>query len=559
MNKLLDFIFKEYSLATIACFTAAIGLHFVTDDYAYFMSALAGKQFSDFAYFDVHFQGYMGIREGYNLFYSWFPSINWHFVFALFFEWLSLFVFLRAFRTAAQNKLNERSIRILFVLITLCYIENLVFISHTRVSLIFCGVALFNLAFIEPISVKKLGWNTALFLLGMLLRSESAIGMLVLVSTAFFIYHFQPKNYIKRFGLPVFFVSLFLTIFYLDLKSTDIFVRKIEPEIEYSMMADRVMPISAMHTAKDSLKYEAARAGMWFDTKEVSPEFMRSILLPGYDLSLNHAIEVATHVWALYRHYLFIPFFLLALLLLSISLFTYDKWLLAKIISLMVATFFIIYVLDYNGQLVCNRHFLNMQFIALLLSSFFVFTTLVHTNTTLPKWVGASVFILLSIGTIATVPTYKIDLDVQYEAETQMEKAMRKLEATFQNRIFALTLESRFLFDQHFTLLNRMYQSNTYIMFDWFTFDLTPRYVDFKQRNCKCDANNPVELFDWMAKNNVLYVSTPKKFDLTERYMKKVHGLAVKFTEPINVNEWTQTNDFNTKDCEIRKVTIANE
>ncbi len=65
-----------------------------TDDYAYFMSALAAKQFSDFAYFDVHFQGFMGVREVYKILYYILPEINWHFVFQMITEGLCLLLIL---------------------------------------------------------------------------------------------------------------------------------------------------------------------------------------------------------------------------------------------------------------------------------------------------------------------------------------------------------------------------------------------------------------------------------------------------------------------------------
>lgn len=556
MKQLFNLLFNEWILAAIACIVAGSVLHFVTDDYAYFMSSLAGKQFSDFAYFDVHFQGYMGVREIYKVFYHFIPSINWHFVFALFFEWISLVVFLRAFRNSANKSLSELEIRLLLVAVSICFFENIVFVSHTRVSLIFCGVALFNLAFTEQLTLKNTLLNSLLFLLGMLLRSESGIGMLLLTSIAYFIYSHNIKTYLHRFAGPLLFMGIFLTIFYTDLQTTSLFSRKIEPEIEYKMMANRVVPISEMKTAKDSVKYEAARAGMWFDTKEVSPEFMRSLLLPGAELSVTHAFEVLAHVLSLYKHYPFVIFALAALFIISIWRHTANQWLLLQISALTLCTFAIIYMLDYNGLLVEGRHFLNLQLISLLVLCFYVFSHWADAKSTWLRWPAYLALLLAGVGCAFSLHLYYNSAKEQYYAEIQMEQAMRAIEKNYHHRILAFTLESRFLMDRHFTLLNKMYNGNTYLMFDWFTFGLTPRYVDYMSRTCGCNAENPVEVFNWMAANKVMYVSTPHKFELTERYMKAVHHLPLQFTEPVPINNLGKIDNYDTQDCQIRMVNL---
>jgi hypothetical protein len=176
--------------------------------------------------------------------------------------------------------------------------ENIIFMSHTRTSLIFCGIALFNLSFTTLITRKDLLLNGLLFVFGMLLRPESSIGMLLIVGAGYFIYTHDLREMIRRIWIPVMVTGIFITIFSIDLAYTDIYVRKVEPEIEYKMMAKRVVAIGQMKTAKDSVKYEAALVGMWFDMKEMTPSFMRGIILPGVDMSAQHMKDVLFHLLA---------------------------------------------------------------------------------------------------------------------------------------------------------------------------------------------------------------------------------------------------------------------
>ena len=115
---------------------------FVPDDYDYFMGALANKQFRDFRYFDFYFQGYLFIRDIYNILYESWPKINWHFISSLLFETFALFYILRAISCLIVSSVREKYIFLLKLVFCFLFLENIFVISHTRVSLLFCGVSL---------------------------------------------------------------------------------------------------------------------------------------------------------------------------------------------------------------------------------------------------------------------------------------------------------------------------------------------------------------------------------------------------------------------------------
>ena len=383
------------------------------------------------------------------------------------------------------------------------------------------------------------------------------MGMLLLAAAGYLIYSPDMQGLVKRISMPAFAVFVFLVIFTIDWTYTDIFVRKVEPEIEYKMMAKRVVDISGMKTALDSVKYEAALAGMWFDMKEVSPQFMRSIILPGADLRIVHAKDIFNHVCGFYFYYSFILCTAIVLPLLGI-VFLPNYWTIAlKMVGLLVSTFVIVYALDYNGFLVSNRHFLSIQIISLLIFSFYFFDAATLKNVENKKIILTTALLFLFAGACLSIAKYKSENVLVDKSVNSMSQTMNEFERKYSGRIVAASIDGRFLFDQHFYLTNEIYRRNTYLMFDWFTFPLTPRYENYLSRTCKCDANNPVTFFRWLADSKALYLATPNRFNLTQKYMHTIHGCDIIFGNPVKLNSLTGIDNLDTKDCEIRTVSLA--
>lgn len=535
-----EFVSDRANEIVITLVVFALGFlcfHPVTDDYAFYMSSLAARQFSDFAYFDVHFQGFIGIREVYKLLYYILPLINWHFIFMLVYEILSLYLVLRTLRMVILKKVNSLFlIRLIQITVALFYLENIIFVSHTRVSLIFCGIALFNLAFTKVLSRREMLLNGLLFVFGMLLRPESSIGMLLIVGSGYFIYTLDLREMIRRIWLPVMATGIFITIFSIDLAYTDIYVRKVEPEIEYKMMAKRVVDLGQMKTAKDSVKYEAAIQGMWFDVKEMTPAFMRSIILPGIDMSSQHMKDVLSHLLGFYAAYPFIYAVIAAFLLLGLCLLPDYRLRVARMIVFQFCAASILYALDYNGFLVSNRHFMSLQLIALFITAFYFFDAPAVRTGTAAKILSGIVFLFIITALVMTLLRYKEESNAIEQEVTDMAQTMERLEQKYTDRLVIVTIDSRFLFDQHFLLENKIYEKNTYIMFDWFTFPLTPRYVQYVSRKCNCDANDPVALFKWLSDHHALYIASPYRCDLVRRYLKAVYGCNVEFEPVTRIN-----------------------
>jgi len=530
---------------------------FAVDDYSFFTCNLAARQFSDYAYFDYYYQAAIWLREYVKLLYYLMPRINWHFVVSLVHEFLCLYLLMRALRKIILKDVTSiylvRTIQICFALL---FIENIVFISHTRVSLMFCSLAAFNLAFRPGIKTKDIVTYSLIFIYGLLVRPESSMGALILTATGLFLYSFNLKELFKRLWLPALAVLVFLIIFTIDVNHTNVYVNKIEPEIEYKIEADRMVSLSSMKTAKDSVKYIMAKNGMWFDMHEFSPGYLRSLLIPGSDLSAAHALEVFRHVIKFYTWYTFMSCLIIVLLLLSLFIFPLRNFVTLKLAAFVIFTFAVLYALDYNGFLLYNRHFFNLQLTSVLILCFYFSNSFTNQNKKVKKRLLIPVLIILPFALGATVVRCKQENSIMMQQTDAMINAMARFERMYINRVVVITNDGRFLFDKHFTLLNHNYTKNTYIMFDWFTFGLTPNYVNYLSRICNCDDNDPVAFFHWLASENAVFIAAPSRFRLIENYMHIVYHCNVKFESEVRIKNFAQIPD-NVEKAEIGVVSIV--
>lgn len=547
----------ELLLTSLTFLFCVLFFHFISDDYAYFMSSLAARQFSDFAYFDVHFQGFIGVRELYKLLYFIFPRIDWHFVFMLLYDIASLYLLLRVIRTDVLRDISRpRMVIAVQVLAAIYYSDSIVSVSHTRVSIVFCGVALLRLVLARDLSRIRLWLYGTLFTLGMLLRPESGMGTLAMVLPGYLILFGRPGHLLLRAWLPVVAMATFLTIFTLDLRTTHIYSRRVEPEIEYKMMARRVQPAAMMQTPADSAKREAALVGMWFDMRVMTPEYMRSIILPGADLTRGHMLSVAAHIWEMARFYMLA---LYVLLILGGSLAVAPPGRIRHILRFGLFCLYsagVLYALDYTGFLVAHRHFMSLVLVCTLLATAYVCHTVqrsVIRYQRAGRWVAMG---LLYLAAIPLLSRYQAENRQQYQQVVAMEQAMQHFEQRYSGRIVAISIDGRFLFDRHFSLFNRTYKKNTYIMFDWFTFHLTPRYMDYLHRLCGCDAEDPVAFFDWLSRQHALYISDPYRYSLTSQYMRAVHGVDLRFEQPDSINRSTGIDVDAIRDLQVRTVVL---
>ena len=546
----------ELVIVALVFFSAILFFTITPDDYGSFSYfSLPSGQFSDFSCIDYYYLGVIGLSTVYKFFYGILPAYNWMGISFLAFGVLALYLILRAIKDVVlKNNDNPYLLRTIQVLFALFFIENFVSISHTRYSLLLCGIGLFNLAFTKDIKWKGVITNTLLFVLGMLIRPESSIGMLLLVSIGYLIYCFDLKHWVTRLFFPMAATGILFTAFAIDWAHTTLYVKQVEPEIEYKIMDRRVVPLATMKTAKDSIKYEVAMQGMWFDTAVLSPKFLRSLLLPGMNLSPAHACSIFFHLVSLYKYYLFIPFLLGGFLLLGLF-GQVERSVFLKIIVFQLAVFGLIYALDFNGSLVAGRHFLILQLIALLITSFCFSHGVYRFGRTAVVIYMAAVF----CSTAITLWHYKKYNHAIAQSNECCESYMQNIENTYHNRIIVTTMGSVYLMNHNFSVKHKNYTKNKWLLYDAFTYSLSPDYTAYLSRQCNCNATDPVAFYSWLASQNGLYMSNQRYFDLTKEYMNVIHNQPLRFVPDKHLEKPECIFSTNLPDVDVLRVAIGDE
>jgi hypothetical protein len=540
----------------LACFIFFTPVH---DDYGSFFLSMAARQFSPFSFMSLHYMGMIGIHFFYEWLYNHFAAVNWMGLAFMGFQLLGLYLFLRALKTIALKNVQNRYVVIAVqILFALFFLENIISLSHTRFSLLLCGLSLFYLAFEEELKPRQILLYSLLFFVGLFHRPESSVGMILLVGTGFMLWHFRLLHLIKRFFLPAVVTVILFGVIIINLQHTQVFMEKIEPEIEYKMMDKRVVPLSDMHTATDSIKYTLATLGMWFDPHTLTPEYLRSLQLPGANLSVEHATKILQHTLKHYQRCSFTLAFNLCLILLCFFVPGGGVKLL-RLVVFQAATFAIVYALDYNGRLVSGRHFLNLQLISLLISAFYFFeggATVVWSRGA--RFAGAAALLCLAVANYFTLCAYKTDNDNQAAETKCYEQTMQQVDATYHHRLIVATMADAYLLDHTFSVFNKNYANNTYIMWDVFTYSLIPEYTAYLHTLCNCDPLDPVAFYTWLQTQNALYMADPTRYDLTERYMNLVHGQQLKFLIQDSLPSPDCVADTHLCNYELRTVMVNN-
>lgn len=530
----------------------------VHDDYGSFLMSMASMQFSNFSFIDLHYQGFIWVSYFYKFLYGHFPRYNWMAIFFMGFEFIGLYLLLWSVQKIALKKIQNAGLIVMVqLLFGILFIENITSLSHTRFSLLFCGLSLFYLAFVRDIKWGAIIFYSCLFIIGMLHRPESSIGMLLLVGLGALIYRPDVRHYAKVFFIPVAATLFLFSCIAYNWQHTTVFMEKIEPEVEYKFMDKRVVDISRMETPQDSIKYQVARLGIWFDPTVLTPAFLRSIQLPGANLSRGHAVLVISHVVELYLYHS-LDLAILAALVLFCFFSPARSRILWKIILFQLVTFAIVYGLDYNGLLVAGRHFLNIQLISLLISLFYFCNENTSFTISHRKLISGLSILILIVASVFTINHYKDSNRAQAFSAVCREKMMDEIESKIHNRIIAVQMEGVYLLDHPVSFYNRNYVKNTYILYDAFTYSLIPEYTEYLKKFSGCDPLDPTAFFTWLSKQKALYLTNTNYFELTEKYMQLIHHLPLKFKPIPSVHCLECLKSANMKNMELRAISIEN-
>jgi hypothetical protein len=477
-------------------------------------------QFSDFSLMDQYYLAWVGFNEIYKFFHNSWPTINWTGIAFLFFNTLGLFLilstlkrFYKIFRVPVILGL------LLQIIISLAYIDNIVSITHTRFSILFCGLAIMNFGLFKNMTRKEYLFYILIFIIGALHRPESGIGLFVLIMAALVLIRFHIIfNGWKRFILPVIFMVLLYGSFTVDWLNTDLYERKLEPNIEYALTTKRLLPIDSMTNAQDSLRYKMATQGFFIDEEFVSIDFLRRITSVEMEFDPVKFKMSFLNLLNWYMYFTYFPFLIIILAILAIiSRAKFIFWI--KFISVNLLFFVFMSYISY-GTNIAPRHVSGLLILNTIGISYIFFNHVKFRYA--DRFWSCSLASLLLFPAFLTVQNYHERYEKLYEEVLCFNAFMDDVEEQYQGEYIIITLLNYHLFDQVFKLKNELRKRNTYLMYDIIYYSKVPPYNDYLAEICSCDPKDPLAFFTWMEERKALYILAERRVEMTQMYLSEV-------------------------------------
>lgn len=493
------------------------------DSYDCAYANLSRFQFTDFSLYDLHYLLNVLLSKVYMFLQDTFTSIS---VFPVIYVLANIFSLFYAVNTLVRvSPVNNRFLFVLiFIAIHLLLVENIISISHTRYATVISGLALINL-FLYRNSKTATIIHCIFFVFAFLTRPESAMGAFLIVVVGSFLLSVNYVAIFKRSVLPLgLFFAFFLSLT-VHKQFTNRFEIKIEPDIEYALSTGRVVPISAMKTLEDSVRYEMSVNGMFIDTAFTHVQFLNDIKINTIAVDFKKFTSSLINVFSFYKYYLLFSFFIIIfvfLLLYSGHYFTAFKFIIFNLFIVLLLAY-----LDYNVRL-ADRHIIGIQFLSLMVGTILFYKQKTK-NFSKPMWFNIILNVLfISVAKHTMSNALGNQQQVAQEVNCYVE-VMRDFESVYQDRIVVVTNGSFHLFDRNFSFFNDNYTQNNYLMYDMVTNSILPRNLSYLDSMCNCRSHIPLEFLQWAAENEVIFLTNNYRSSIIEKYMMVRYGVKMRF------------------------------
>jgi hypothetical protein len=521
-------------------------------DYDAFANNLVNMQFSDLPIKDYYYLGFVGFNHLYKYFHFIFPYFNWSGLSQLFFSLLSIYFLLYSLRTLlTQFKINKKTIFASQVFIGFVGLETLISLTQTRYSILLCGTSLIMMVLKTHITKKEYFLYLILYFIGMLHKPESGLGMFLfsLIGTIFYV-GFKPYFYLKQWIIPFFGLSLMLGAFLYDWNKTDLFERKIEPNVEYALSTGRVVDLSSMRSKDDSLKYNMAMVGMFIDTDFTNVGFLRALILTENNYNITRvvkSIKDVTNLKIYYYSYFYPLIFVILFLLIKNNTIAAIKLFIINLLYMML------FVLTACNTDISNRHLSSFLLLVVFINLIFFFKNHFYIKNDFN-----TIFITLTLITtvVFTLMNYKQNNKQTINNLKCFETAVKEIEKNYNNKTIVITLFNYNLFDKPFSYKQNNYIKNKYIIYDVTIYSMIPPYQKHLESICNCNPKDPVEFFHWLEKEDALYISVEKRFSIIEDYMNNYRKQSFTFYQSemeLNLKK-PDCIENNNSNFEIKKV-----
>ena len=488
-----------------------------------------------------YYQSYIAIGALYARLYRHFPGVEW-------ISWLSFlymfvagcgigYVFTQTLKQAGNLLLAAVLLPVAFLLLA----DSILHFQNARVAYLICGSTLLIsiFCFYEPSFIRKnrfafLAINV-FYLLGCLSRSEPGMGMLFLFIPFSLLWHRSLRKTLLAVALPLSISAGILFYILIDRNLTDEFHKRIEPDVEMQLTVRRnVVPLSAMKTAADSMKYEAALNMLWGDPRVLDEKFLRSLIEDAPYLSISwkqvaRALTYCAEYTREYAHLLLFSF----LFLLFASAWLYRKN--GKLYALMPLGYFLVFFLAIFVQTyyVKMRPWSFSPYAALLLVSAALYFFKTADSR---RFFYAGLFLLL----LAGIFHHRF-----VQAGSITEKKIYAYNRALYDSVKKIAKDETLLLNptsyQSFLSASRPFEVFDYSDFHKLFFyesqlgSVLPGYREYLMKECSCDVFDFSQFYKYLSDEKyprtVYALSAQGRMRLIQQYLLIIHGFRLEYEE----------------------------
>jgi hypothetical protein len=242
---------------------------------------LSGRLFGE-PYTEYYMKDFCLLGDFVGMLYRWQPSVAW-------FTWFILccnaasssIILIRLWVIGRSNGLSIGQLSLpLFTLMFLLSLNQLA-LDHSRCAFLLCLAGVILIATPTKLSVGKLAFASVLFASGTFMRSETALGTILLSAPGILlVMNWSWRVVLRRFAPLLLIAATYSAVFVWKLNFDDRFYYQVEPDFEYELMdRSHIVPLSSMPNYLDSMRYKAiAHHWMLADSVQTPPSFIRSLI-----------------------------------------------------------------------------------------------------------------------------------------------------------------------------------------------------------------------------------------------------------------------------------------
>ncbi len=423
----------------------------------------------------------------------------------------------------------------------LFFLPNFIFFSGVKVSYIATSFALFGIAYVSNLNIKRKSFLflylllVLLFFFSFTIRYESGLGAILIAGSFCF---FISKNIYKTFLsfiLPA--LIILITLIYIHKESDTIpFLKSSDSYIYYLSDATYQPNLFSNDSKVDSMKKLAVLSYFFFDEKKITPDFIESMakekasLILHNESGFNEILNITFDILlpCLERNCLLTIFYLISIV---VTIFVCRKRTAKLGLTLYYFSIALIICLLAYFIKMEDRIYVSILTVATLFNAFMIINKLdkanfiIHPKSRLIIYTIFLVLISLFFYRFIRVAS------IHKENGSSNSVLINEIDRLAKGKVLLLDVTSPVFTYSSVLNLIKFDKVKRILFYDNGQLAFLPIYKKYLDSNCDCNSAEADQFYSFLKNNKeqVIIMSNEKRLNLISSYMSVVHDFNIKF------------------------------